>query len=82
MPVITPSATSATPLSHVSGSPASRDGMTKNRLTITTARKATKPHRSTVTGRRASSHVPICAPITAPPARMRAGIHATEPCTA
>ena len=66
----------------VSGRSASRDGMTMNRLTITATRKPTNDQRSTVSETRGSSHVPICAPTTAPAARISAGIHATEPWTA
>ena len=66
----------------VSGSSASREGITMNRLTITATRKPTNDQRSTVSDRRGSSQVPICAPTTAPAARISAGIQATEPWTA
>ncbi len=78
VPVATPSTTSPEIVKTLSGRPASREGTTMNRLTITTARNAMKLQRSTVSETRGSSHVPICAPTTAPAARSRPGIQATE----
>ena len=79
MPVNTPTPARPNPASQVSSSTAPREGITMNRLTITTSRKPTKPQRKVVCEMRGSSHVPIWAPTTAPAARMSAGIQATDP---
>jgi hypothetical protein len=79
MPVISPSTTSRDPLSQSITRVASREGTTRNRLTITVTRNPMKNQRSTTSESMCSSRTPIWAPTMAPAAMRRPAIQSTSP---
>ena len=79
MPITTPSSTRQTPVSALIAMCWSRDGTKLIWFTTTNTRNTTKIHRSTSSGKRESSQLPICPPTNMPQNSSSAASQSTFP---